>query len=86
VLEATMRGPSEGSQRQTVKMASATYQVPATSAGNHTYFPAPAGVAAGDTVDCKEVRDTGLPWPCHESPRRVRRLDLLGECPAWDEQ
>jgi hypothetical protein len=21
-----------------------------------------------------------------ESPRRVRRLDLLGECPAWDEQ
>ena len=20
-----------------------------------------------------------------ESPRRVRRLDLLGECPAWDE-
>jgi hypothetical protein len=22
----------------------------------------------------------------YESPRRVRRLDLLGECPAWDEQ
>jgi hypothetical protein len=22
----------------------------------------------------------------NESPRRVRRLDLLGECPAWDEQ
>ncbi len=21
-----------------------------------------------------------------ESPRRVRRLDLLGECPVWDEQ
>jgi hypothetical protein len=21
-----------------------------------------------------------------EPPRRVRRLDLLGECPAWDEQ
>lgn len=22
----------------------------------------------------------------NESPRRVRRLDLLGECPVWDEQ
>lgn len=25
-------------------------------------------------------------FPMIESPRRVRRLDLLGECPAWDEQ
>ena len=59
------RGSGDGlacSQRQCVapkrlpasdcKTASTTYQVPATSAGSHTKFSRPQGVAAGDTADC----------------------------------